>query len=118
MSSWEWRRGRSSNPSVLAVVPFRVGQAEEPLLDDPVPAVPHGDGEAQPHLVVAEAGDTILTPAIDTGARLVVGKAVPGVAVRAVILANGAPLALAEVGPPCPPRDAVLTGLTQALLLM
>ena len=77
-----------------------------------------GEREAEPHLVVAEAGDAVLAPAIGAGAGLVVGKAVPGVAVRAVVLANGAPLALAEVGPPLPPRDAVLAGLTQALLLM
>ena len=88
---------------VLAVVALAVGQAEEPLLEDRVLAVPQGQGEAEPLLVVGDAGDAVLAPAIGARAGLVVGEVVPGVAVLAVVLAHGAPLALAEVRPPLLP---------------
>src|SRR5262245_6180498 len=44
-------------------------------------------------------------------------EVVPGIAIVAVVFAHGAPLALAEVGPPLPPQDATLSRLREALLL-
>lgn len=46
---------------------------------------------------------TVLTPTIGPAARLFMGEIVPGVAVRDVILAHRAPLALADIGTPAAP---------------
>jgi imidazolonepropionase-like amidohydrolase len=51
------------------------------------------------------------------GPRLVVAEVVPGVAVAAVVLADGSPLALGEVRPPALPRDVALARLVQPPLL-
>ena len=88
---------------VLAVVALGVGEPEHPLLEDRVGAVPHGDPEAQMLVLVAHSGDAVLTPHVRPRARLVVGEVAPRVAVVAVVLAHGAPLALAEVRPPSSP---------------
>ena len=57
---------------VLAVVALAVGQAEQPLLEDRVLAVPQGQREAEPLLVVGDAGQAVLAPAIGARAGLVV----------------------------------------------
>ena len=88
---------------VLAVIALAVGQAEQPLLEDRVLAVPERQRQAQPLSVVADPGDAVLAPAVGARAGLVVGEVLPGVAIGAVILAHGAPLALAEIGPPALP---------------
>ena len=49
---------------VLAVVAFAVGQAEQPLLQDGVLAVPQGQREAEPLPVVGEACQAVLAPAV------------------------------------------------------
>ena len=85
---------------VLAVVGLGSVQAIEPLLQDRVPPVPEGEAEAHPLLDVREAGQAVLPPAVGTRPGVVVGKIVPGLAVGAVVLTNGAPLALAHVRPP------------------
>ena len=100
---------------VLAVVALGVGQAEQPLLEDRVAAVPQRQGEAEQALGVADAGDAVLAPAIGPAAGVVVREVVPGLAVRAVVLAHRAPLPLAEVRPPAPPGMLRATGFLQAL---
>ena len=102
---------------VLAVVPLAVGEAERALLEDGVPLVPEGEREAQALLVVGDPGQSVFAPAVGPGAGLVVREVVPGVAVRAVVLADRAPLPLAEVGAPLLPGRPGLTGLVQPLLL-
>ena len=102
---------------VLAVVPLAVGQAEEALLEDGVLAVPQGQGEAEPLLVVGEAGEPVLAPAVGPRARLIVREVVPGVAVFAIVLAHRSPLTLAQVGTPLSPGDPSLARLGQAPLL-
>ena len=57
---------------VLAVVAFAVGQAEQPLLEDRVLAVPQRDGEAELLLVVGDAGEAVFAPAVGARARLIV----------------------------------------------
>ena len=99
---------------VLAVIALAVGQAEEALLEDRVLAVPQGQGEAKPLLVVGDAGQAVLPPAVGARAGLVVGEVVPGVAALAVVLAHRAPLALAEVGPPRLPGYGSLPSLFEA----
>jgi len=89
---------------VLAVVALGVGQAEEPLLEDRVLAVPEGQGQAELALLVADAGDAVLAPTVGPAPRLVVGQVVPGVAAGAVVLADRAPLPLAQVRAPLLPE--------------
>ena len=102
---------------VLAVVALAVGQPEQALLQDGVPLVPQRQREAQPLLVVADSPQAVLAPAVGARARLVVREVVPGVAVVAVVLADRAPLALAEVRSPLLPGDLRLARLVQPLLL-
>ena len=93
---------------VLAVVGFAVRQSEETLLEDRVPAVPQGEGETDPLLVVGEARQSVFPPAIGARARMIVSEEVPGVAVVAVVFANGAPLALAQIRTPLLPGNLLL----------
>src|SRR5262249_43169642 len=88
---------------VLAVVALAVGEAEEALLQDRIASVPQREREAQPLVRIGDARQSILAPAVGPGASLVVAEVVPGVPVVAVLLAHGAPLALAEVGTPLLP---------------
>ncbi len=88
---------------VLAVVALGAGQAEHPLLEDRVPAVPQGQPEAELVADVRDAGHPVLVPPVRARAGVVVGEGPPGVAVRGVVLAHGAPGALAEVGAPLVP---------------
>src|SRR5262249_44141216 len=99
---------------VLAVVALAVGETEEALLQDRVGAVPQREGEAQLLLVVGEARQAVLAPAVRARPRLVMGEVVPGVAIGAVVLAHGAPLALAQVWAPLAPRDALLAGFVES----
>ena len=102
---------------ILAVVALAVGQSEEPFLENRVLAVPQGQGEAELLLVVGDAGDAVLAPAIGPRAGLIVGEEIPGVAILAVVLAHRAPLPLAEVRAPFLPGDSRLAGVIQPLLL-
>ncbi len=96
---------------VLAVVPLAVGEAEETLLEDGILTVPERESQAEQLLVVRETGDAVLAPAIRPRPRLVVGEAVPGVAVGALVLPDRPPLALAQIRPPSPPGHPVVAGL-------
>ena len=98
---------------VLAVVALTVGQAEEALLEDRVLAVPQGQRQAQALLVVADAGQAVLAPAVGPAAGVVMGERAPGVAVGAVVFADGALLAFAQVRPPLLPRPMTLAVLFQ-----
>ena len=102
---------------VLAVVALAVGQPEHPLLEDRILPVPQGEREAEPLLIVADAGDAVLTPSIRARAGMVVREVVPGVAAPAVVLAHGAPLAFAQIGPPRLPRNLAGPSRFQALVL-
>ena len=101
---------------VLAVITLAVGQAEEALLEDRVLAVPQRQGEAKPLLVVGDAGQTILAPAVGARARLVMGEVVPGVAAFAVVLADRAPLPFAQVRSPLLPGSLALPSSFQSIV--
>ena len=88
---------------VLAVVALGVGQAEQALLEDRVLTVPQRERQAHEPLVVADAGHSVLAPAVGAGTRLVMGEVVPRVAVVAVVLPDRSPLSLAEIWPPLTP---------------
>ena len=94
------------------MVALGVGQAEHPLLEDRVLAVPQREGQAQPREHVGHARHAVLVPAVGAGPRVVVREVGPGVAVGAVVLADRAPGALAQVRTPQVPR----AGGVEALL--
>ena len=98
---------------VLAVVALAVGEPEHPLLEDRVGAVPERQRQAQSLLRVADPGDAVLAPAVRARARLVVVQEVPGVATGAVVLADGAPLALGQVRAPRLPWHRAGPGLLE-----
>ena len=85
---------------VLSVVALLVGQAEEPFLQDVVPAVPQGEGQAHLRTLVADPRQPVLAPAIGARACLLMRQRTPGIAVAAVILPHRPPLALGEIRAP------------------
>src|SRR4030095_9790665 len=99
---------------VLAVVALRPAEAEEPLLQDGIVPVPERPREAEALVVVRDPRDAVLAPAIGPRARVVVRQVLPGIAVAAVVLAHGAPLPLAHVGPPLLPVGRALARLAEA----
>src|SRR5262249_13843761 len=102
---------------VLAVVALAVGQPEQPLFQDRILPVPQRQGEAEPLLVVGDARQAVLAPAVGSGARVVVREIVPGITVLAVVLPHGPPLPLAEVRPPPSPRPSELPRLVKSVML-
>jgi len=50
-------------------------------------------------VVVAETGEAVLAPVVGARTRLIVREVIPRIAVAAVVLADRAPLALAEIRP-------------------
>src|SRR6185312_1664337 len=55
-------------------------------------------------VTLGPAGDAVLAPSIGAAARVVVREIVPGGAARTVILAHRAPLPVADIRTPQPPR--------------
>ena len=103
---------------ILAVVALRPGEAEHALLEDPVLAVPEGEGEAELMPDVGDPGHPVLVPAIGPGAGVVVREGVPGIPALGIILTDGAPGALAQVRAPLVPRvrgEEVVLGTTGGL---
>ena len=96
---------------VLAVVALVAGQAEQALLEDRVAPVPQREREADPLVAVADAGEAVLVPAIGARSRVIVREVVPRGAVGAVVLADGAPGALAEVRAPSASSASSCPGL-------
>ena len=54
---------------IFAVIALTVGESEQAFLQDGVLAVPHGQGEAQQLLVIADASQPVLTPVISPRSR-------------------------------------------------
>jgi len=90
--------------AIFSVIALRIGKAKETFFEDWITPVPESEGEAEPLMVIAEAGESIFAPTVRTAARLVVGKISPRIAIRAIVLAHGAPLAFAQVRPPFAPE--------------
>src|SRR5262249_35673612 len=102
---------------VLPVVALVAGQPEETLLENGVALVPQREREAEAGVVVTDAGQAVLAPAICAGAGMVVGEILPGGPIRAIVFADGSPLALAQVRPPPPPVSGPLLGFLEPPLL-
>src|SRR5206468_12751482 len=88
---------------VLAVVALGAREAEEALLQNGIAAVPEREREAQSALAIGDAEESVLAPPIGAAPRVIVREVVPRGAVRRVVFAHRAPLALGEVGPPALP---------------
>ena len=101
---------------VFAVVALVVREPEQALFQDRIPPVPQRHGEAEALLVVAQPPEPVLAPPVGARPRLIVGEVVPRVAVLAVVLANGAPLPLAEIRSPFLPGNTRLPCVVQPLL--
>src|ERR1700759_4395911 len=92
---------------VFPMITLGISHSKQSLLEDRVAAVPQSERQAPIQVLVAEPTNPVLAPAIGAAARMIVREIFPGSAIFAVILANSAPLALAEVRPPTPPVLAV-----------
>jgi hypothetical protein len=88
---------------ILAVIALIAGKTEGAFLEDWIAAVPQGQRETQPLLLVANPAQTILIPAIGAGTGLVVVEMLPGFAVGAVVLPHRAPGPFRQIRPPQPP---------------
>src|SRR3989441_3413731 len=67
-------------------------------------------------MAVADADNAVLAPAVGAGARMVVRKVFPSRSMRAVILADCAPLPLGEVRSPALPMHLPQPGLFETLI--
>src|SRR6478609_4560565 len=93
---------------VLPVIALRAGQAEHPLLQDRVPAVPQRQRHAQLLPDVAHAGHAVLAPAVGPGTGVVVREVVPRLTAGAVVLPHRPPRTLGPVGAPLVPGSRLL----------
>src|ERR1051326_7336810 len=100
---------------VLAVVPLGRHEAEVALLENRIALVPERHRPAEDLVAIRESGDAVLAPAIGLEAREVVREKAPGVAVRAVVLAHGAPGAVREVRAPLAPPGERVRAAAEAL---
>jgi hypothetical protein len=99
------------------VVALGRDHTEQALLEDGVAFVPEREGEDEDLIAVADARQAVLAPTVSAAARRVVGQVVPGVAGGAVVLADGAPRALGDVGTPAPPGGEIAVKARQPLVL-
>jgi hypothetical protein len=60
--------------AIFSVIALRIGKAKETLFENWITPVPESEGETEPLMVIAEAGESIFAPMVSTAARLVVGK--------------------------------------------
>ena len=88
---------------VFAVISLVASEAEQPLLQDGIAAIPQGQCKAQILMAVGDAGQTILVPSVGPRAGMIVREVVPRVAIGAIVLADRAPCALGNKrSPPVP----------------
>ena len=88
---------------VFAVIAFVTGEAKQPLLEYGIAAVPERRSKTDALMAIADSANAVFPPAVGAGTCVVMRKIFPGCALRAVILANCSPLALAQIGTPTPP---------------
>ena len=89
--------------NVLAVIAFGGHEAECALFQDRIAPVPEREGEDKQLVSIADSGHPVFAPSICSAASHVVGEVIPGVAVGAVVFADGSPRALGYVRSPKPP---------------
>src|SRR5438477_3969987 len=88
---------------IFAVVAFISCQSKEPLFQNRIAAVPHGEREADHLVTVADSRDAVFAPSIGARTRLLVRKRFPRGPARAVIFTDRSPLTFRKIGPPALP---------------
>jgi hypothetical protein len=91
--------------AIFSVIALRIGKAKETLFENWITPVPESEGETEPLMVIAEAGESIFAPTVSTAARLIVGNISPRIAIRAIVLAHGAPIGVRSGTAPICARD-------------
>src|SRR5215475_8110478 len=91
---------------VLAMITFAVGKSEQTFLQDRILAIPQRECETKQLAIIGDARESVLTPAVSSVLRIVVGEVIPGIPIGTVIFAHGSPLALTEVWSPFFPRGS------------
>src|ERR1700736_6032672 len=79
---------------ILAMISLMSSKTEQALLQDMIAAVPHGEAETNHLMAVADASNTVFSPAVRARSGVVMRKIFPSRTVGAVVLAYGAPLPL------------------------
>mmetsp|Transcript_44993 Transcript_44993/g.104938 ORF Transcript_44993/g.104938 Transcript_44993/m.104938 type:complete len:285 (+) Transcript_44993:1202-2056(+) len=88
---------------VLTVIPLRIRQPVEALLEDGVLAVPQRKTKAKLHGPIAPSGQAVLAPAVSHVVCRLERQVDPGVPVASIILTAGPPVSLTDVRtPPLP----------------
>src|SRR4051794_33357064 len=93
---------------ILAVIRLAGHETEVALLENRVLFVPQRKRPAEDLIPVAETSDAVLAPPKCFRSRQIVRKVRPRIAVRAVVLAHGAPRAVGEIRPPLSPAGDVV----------
>src|SRR6266511_704103 len=96
---------------VLAAIALRAGQPERALLEERITSVPQCQCQAQKLVLVGNAAEAVLAPAIGARAGLVMRQEIPGIAIGAVVLAHSTPGPFREIRAPEAPillADAVI----------
>src|SRR5262245_29796339 len=90
---------------ILAMVTFRTRETEETFFEDRIVLVPQRQRKTDELLPITNTAESIFVPTIGSGARMIMRKIVPCRAIRAVVFADSAPGAFAEVWSPTFPVD-------------
>jgi len=83
---------------ILAMIPLVVAQSEQSFLQDPILPVPKGDGEAEVLEIVRYPCNPVFAPTVGAEMGVVEGEVPPCVPPFPVVLSNGSPLTLADIG--------------------
>src|SRR6267142_5906372 len=101
---------------IFAMVALVVGQPEESLLENRIFAVPQGQRKAEALFVIGNPGESVFAPTVGARAGVVVGKVIPGISTFAIVLADSAPLSLAEIRSPFSPWDTMGIGFFKTFI--
>ena len=88
---------------VLAMIAFRSSQPEQALLQNGIAAIPEREGKAKTLVIVGNAGDAVLGPAIGARAGMIMGEVIPSGPIRTVVLARISPRTFGEIRSPTLP---------------
>jgi hypothetical protein len=92
------------------MITFMGSESEHAFFENRVVSIPESESKAEILVAIANTGNAIFIPTVGTRAGMIVREIAPGVAILAVILADGAPGALRqERAPTIPVALALLT---------
>src|SRR5258708_20439545 len=87
----------------LAMIALISRKAKKPFFQNVVASIPQRQPETDHLVSIADSAEAVLSPAIRARTRVVVREEFPSGAARTVILADGSPLPLRQIGPPALP---------------